>query len=251
MPLFIAGMIHMLAYLIYATWSLIASKQQMMTIWRGFQNSAYYWLLYIIVGLVTLIFLDLIVMSLINLGVLKSFNLVNYYIFPGFSVFVLSIAILMVYRPDMLFRAKQNKIKPEPENPISKARQTELEASSISFLTRKLNELVSIQNIHLKNELSLPELAENLDITSHQTSELLNVHLNTSFHAFVSEHRIEHACGLLSDPNCKLRIIDIAFESGFNNKNSFFRLFKLQTGKTPSAYRSLSRTQTPELISAN
>jgi AraC-like DNA-binding protein len=251
MPLFFAGMIHMLVYLIYAIWSLMATKQQLMTIWQGFQNTAYYWLLYIIVGLIVLIVLDLIVMSLINLGVLTSFNLVNYYIFPGFSVFVLSIAILMVYRPDMLFRANQEEIEPEPENPISKSRQTELDASSISFLTRKLNTLVSDKNIHLNNELSLAGLANELDITSHQASELLNVHLETSFHTFITGHRIEQACRLLSDPSCKLRIIDVAFESGFNNKNSFFRLFKLQTGQTPSAYRSLSRAQPPELISAD
>jgi AraC-like DNA-binding protein len=251
MLLFFAGMIHMLMYLIYASWSLIVTKQQLMTIWQGFQNTAFYWLLYIIVGLIVLIFLDLIVMSLINLGILKSFNLVNYYIFPGFSVFVLSIAILMVYRPDMLFKTNQKETKPESEKTPVKSRQTELEASSISFLTRKLNELVTDKNIHLNNELSLAELAIELGITSHQASELLNVHLQTSFHTFITEHRIEQACRLLSDPSCKLRIIDVAFESGFNNKNSFFRLFKLQTGQTPSAYRSLSRTQTPELISAN
>jgi AraC-like DNA-binding protein len=40
---------------------------------------------------------------------------------------------------------------------------------------------------------------------------------------------------LLREP--RRSIIDIAFRSGYNNKNSFYNAFKRHTGTTPSEYR--------------
>jgi len=41
----------------------------------------------------------------------------------------------------------------------------------------------------------------------------------------------------MNDPeNRKLTLLSLAYEAGFNSKASFFRVFKKQTGQTPSEY---------------
>jgi transcriptional regulator GlxA family with amidase domain len=40
-----------------------------------------------------------------------------------------------------------------------------------------------------------------------------------------------------------LRVLDIAFEAGFGNKNSFYRSFREMHGVAPVEYRRLAMTQ--------
>ncbi len=93
------------------------------------------------------------------------------------------------------------------------------------------------KQLYRQNDLSLPELAQTLGISVHQLSELLNVHLGVSFYEFINDYRLQFACNLLQNPECQLRILDIAFDAGFNNKNSFYRTFKDSLGVTPNQYR--------------
>ena len=45
---------------------------------------------------------------------------------------------------------------------------------------------------------------------------------------------------LASDLNQNLNIIDIVYEVGYNNKVSFNKAFKKETGMTPSAFQNHS-----------
>ncbi|RYG14646.1 MAG: AraC family transcriptional regulator [Chitinophagaceae bacterium] len=58
-----------------------------------------------------------------------------------------------------------------------------------------------------------------------------------SFYDYINGYRLQFASNLLKNPSCNLRILDIAFEAGFNNKNSFYRAFKESFGITPNQYR--------------
>jgi AraC-like DNA-binding protein len=88
------------------------------------------------------------------------------------------------------------------------------------------------------SELTLNQLAEILAITPHNLSEVLNTKLNQNFFDFVNNYRIEHVKKDLVDPEKQnLKILSIAFDSGFNSKTSFNTIFKKDTGLTPSQYR--------------
>ena len=80
-----------------------------------------------------------------------------------------------------------------------------------------------------QNTLSLEDLAQALGVNKHQVSELLNVHLNMSFYEYLNQFRVSYACSRLSDPNYQDSILELAYEAGFNNKNSFYRAFKEKT----------------------
>ena len=123
----------------------------------------------------------------------------------------------------------------------------ELDESLALQLAGQLARLMDEQQLYRDGELSLPRLAGHLGISVHQASELLNVHLGTGFYDYLAQRRLDYACRLLRDPACEWRVIDIAFESGFGNKNSFYRQFRETFGVTPAEYRQRHQSGTAAL----
>src|SRR5690606_13080299 len=114
----------------------------------------------------------------------------------------------------------------------------ELDESLAQQLAATLERLMLEEKLYRHGELSLTQLATALSVSIHQASELLNVHLGVNFYDYLNRYRLEYACLLLRDPKCGFRIIDVAFESGFSNKNSFYRCFRAAYGQTPVEYRN-------------
>lgn len=109
MTVIFIGMCHMLIYLLTALVIMTKKKLYIAKVWQSFQNTAYYWLVYVVSGLMLLVAIDFVVMSLVTLGVLKTYNLLDYGAFPIFSIYVLSIGVISVYRPEFFFREADNK----------------------------------------------------------------------------------------------------------------------------------------------
>lgn len=103
----------------------------------------------------------------------------------------------------------------------------------------KLKRLMATEQHFLESDLSLQSLADRIKISPHHLSQILNEKLQKSFYDYINEQRVEYAKQLLlREP--RQSIVDIAFQSGYNNKNSFYNAFKRHTGTTPSAYRRTS-----------
>lgn len=92
---------------------------------------------------------------------------------------------------------------------------------------------------YLDSELTLRSLATELDIHPNNLSRLINDGLSKSFSDFVNEYRTEAVISKLNDPKyTNITLLGIAFDSGFNSKTTFNRVFKKVTGKTPAAYKA-------------
>jgi len=89
----------------------------------------------------------------------------------------------------------------------------------------------------LKIDFTLTEMAKELKVLPNQLSMIINSKLNCSFPDYVNSLRVRTAIELLDKANKQnLTIEAIAYESGFNNRTSFYKAFKKQTGKLPSEY---------------
>ncbi|WP_161964490.1 ABC transporter permease [Mucilaginibacter endophyticus] len=98
-------------------------------------------------------------------------------------------------------------------------------------------------------ELSLSSLAEKLGLTGHELSRIINTVLKKSFSDFVNEYRVRDVAIKMHDPAFShITLLGIAFESGFNSKATFNRIFKQVTGKSPAEYKAL---QKKEVLSYN
>nr|WP_315034350.1 helix-turn-helix domain-containing protein [uncultured Chryseobacterium sp.] len=105
-------------------------------------------------------------------------------------------------------------------------------------LSKKLLNFMETDQPYLDEELSLQKLSLLLDVSTHQLSQVINQNINTNFYQFVNSYRIEEVKKKLKNPKFeKYSILGIAFESGFNSKSTFNKIFKEQTGLTPSEYK--------------
>jgi len=88
-------------------------------------------------------------------------------------------------------------------------------------------------------ELSVSSLAEKLNMPAHELSRIINIALKKNFSDLVNEYRIRDVIAKMQDPaNDHITLLGIAYESGFNSKTTFNRVFKQMTGKNPSEYKS-------------
>lgn len=106
---------------------------------------------------------------------------------------------------------------------------------SNTMYASRLNDICNYTLSNYKNDISLEQIAElsNLSITSF--CRYFKLMTNKTYHNFLTEIRISHACRALVED--KLPVQVICFECGFNNLSNFYRHFKKITGVTPYDYK--------------
>ena len=91
---------------------------------------------------------------------------------------------------------------------------------------------------YLNAELTLTELAAQMNITRGQLSALINEGTGSNFYDFINRYRVEQVKRLMTDPTMKnFNMLGIALEAGFKSKSTFNLIFKRFTGLTPTEYR--------------
>ncbi|OJJ15435.1 hypothetical protein BKI52_39155 [marine bacterium AO1-C] len=116
----------------------------------------------------------------------------------------------------------------------NKYQSTTLTTSASRQLYDRVKAHLETHKTFTDNDLSLSSLAQNLSLTPHQLSQVINEHAQTNFSGFINAYRIEEAKALLGEIP---RINQVAYEVGFNNKTSFNLAFKKYTGLSPSEYK--------------
>ncbi|MBS1526841.1 MAG: ABC transporter permease [Bacteroidetes bacterium] len=95
-------------------------------------------------------------------------------------------------------------------------------------------------------ELNLRSLAEKLALHPNELSRIINTSLRKSFNDFINEYRVGEAARKMQDPAYDhITLQGIAFESGFNSKTTFHRIFKEMTGKSPAEYKTDLKKELP------
>ena len=102
-----------------------------------------------------------------------------------------------------------------------------------------LKKMMQANRYYQDMELSLASLAEKLDLSPHELSRIINTALKKSFNDFINEYRVADVIRRLQNPaNDHITLLGLAYESGFNSKTSFNRIFKQMTGKNPVDYKN-------------
>jgi len=91
----------------------------------------------------------------------------------------------------------------------------------------------------LDPKLSLKEFAVRCKLPQKTVSQYLNQGLQKTFHEYVNAYRIEEFKERVIKSEEKNRTLEgLAYDCGFNSKATFNRIFKKNTGLTPTAYVS-------------
>ena len=137
--------------------------------------------------------------------------------------------------------------KPEVELPAPLS--AGLKPSASMELKQKgfwLKRAMEDKRLYQDPELSLSSLAEKLEIHTHELSRVINIALKKSFNDFVNEYRVREVARKMQDPAFdRITLLGIAYESGFNSKTTFHRIFKEMTGKSPAEYKAEQKKVIP------
>jgi AraC-like DNA-binding protein len=224
------------AYCGYSIWLLVKHKRALKSVISGHTNSTYFWLLLLTLSLLTLVFLDAYVVSQFVKGSPPNMPVVLLFS-SAIAVYASAIALLSLYQPK-IFQTQEidRSNSSEPIEDLPKVRNIELLPEMVGELDKQLEGLVLKQQPHLDQDINLSKMASMLGITRTQLSEYFNVHKETSFYAFLNDLRYEESIKLLNS-SAKNTVTDIAYQAGFNNRNSFFKVFKERSGVTPKDYQ--------------
>jgi len=123
----------------------------------------------------------------------------------------------------------------EPD--AKKYQRSGLKNDDVADLVNKIRKYMVIKKPYLDRDLTIYDLSNQLKISRHTLSEVINEHMGMNFYNLVNEYRIKEVKDRMkSDEYRQLTILAIAYDSGFNSKSSFNTIFKDKTGQTPSEY---------------
>jgi len=101
-----------------------------------------------------------------------------------------------------------------------------------------VRELIEKEHIYRDPTLTLDATAQQLGLHRNQVSKAVNTTQRKNFKTFINEYRLQEAIRLLSDPaQNHLTIDQILTDCGFNNRQTFYSLFRTNTGVSPSVFR--------------
>lgn len=203
------------------------------------------WIKHIVYGFTFIIVISFIAYSLVSAQIISIYQMDS-----SISLINMILFFYIAYRgynQRAIYLSKEipakNKIKTHQSENISV--QERLNAKSDSSETNtdpRLEELVILmkkEKLYLDPELNIGDLANKLGIHAHQLSKLINAQLNKNFFEFINEYRVDEFKKLATDPKNKhISILGLAMDAGFNSKATFNRIFKNDTGLTPSDFRS-------------
>lgn len=176
----------------------------------------------------------LVISSLIfgGLEIADTFMRVSYN--AAFPFQVLAILVIAWIAIEAVWRLNHNfpKLSGQKDNPNP---SLETRAQDCAINGEKLREKVIAENWHLEPRLSIRQVAARMGTNETYISRALNQGLGKSFNTFINGLRVDHAKSLIQSNDGSF--LNIAFDSGFNSKATFNRVFRQQTGQTPTQFK--------------
>src|SRR5690554_5407071 len=159
-------------------------------------------------------------------------------LFLSLSAFIILIGYFGLMQKDVFVSFSPEVEKETSSDTEVKYAATKMEGEELLQCCNKVGKFMMANRPYLDSDLTLPKLAEDLDVSTHHLSQVINEMHGKNFFNFINKYRVAEVKRKIEDPKYKnYSLLGIAYESGFNSKSAFNRVFKNLTGKTPSQYR--------------
>jgi AraC-like DNA-binding protein len=122
-----------------------------------------------------------------------------------------------------------------PETPAAQATVVPVVDADV---VARIRQALEQEQLYLNPTLTLAELSAHTGLAARLISFTVNNGFGQSFNDLVNGYRVAEVKRRLATPDVRrLTLLGIAFESGFNSKTTFNRIFKQFTGTAPRDYR--------------
>jgi len=216
-----------LFYIILSLHVLSSVRKKIQESYSSVSKTNYSWIKFIVIGFTTAYVLSFPFLIYWNLFHLDG-QLINF----------ITIFIYFVYFNIIFFKAwYQSDIFSGVEENV-KYKSSKLTKEEAADWLNKLENFVAQKKPYLNSELTLNQLAEDIQIPPRILSQIINENYNQNFQDYINKLRVEESKKYLGDTSNKKTILEILYEVGFNSKSSFNTSFKKHTNLTPTAYRN-------------
>jgi AraC-like DNA-binding protein len=97
---------------------------------------------------------------------------------------------------------------------------------------------------NFKEPVSVEDLAQKVNLTKAAFCRYFKARTQKTFVEYLMQVRINHACKLLKETD--LSVLEVCYESGFNNLSNFNRQFLKLTKQNPKAFRKNQHNSVPK-----
>lgn len=141
-------------------------------------------------------------------------------------------------------------LSPKLTNKITEAASETYATTTLSNVDcdaalNKLTSLMKVDRIYENNELDLQTLASQIDLSSHQLSELINTRLGKGFSRYMREQRVDAAKSMLLAES-SASVLSVGLSVGFTSQSNFYDAFREITDMTPGKFRKIGSITTPD-----
>ncbi|MGE5626994.1 MAG: response regulator transcription factor [Solirubrobacterales bacterium] len=178
-----------------------------------------------------LVFIDIRMPILNGLEVIEKTNTsyrdISFIVITAFGYFEYAQAALRLGAKDILLKPIEPDLFFQTVERVLGHRQTD---------NRIFNEILEYVNSNYQNNIELKDCALKFHTSSSYISRMFRKYCSTSFISYLNDIRIKSAVKLLEETDMSIK--EVAFKVGYNNLNYFYKIFKKNTGATPSVFKN-------------
>ncbi|MGL1888086.1 MAG: helix-turn-helix domain-containing protein [Reichenbachiella sp.] len=207
----------------------------------SYKQSLHWYLMYYALGILIIVLFWMISFAGKYFWYYSS-DLVNYdTVWISISLLTYVIGYFILVKPD-LFRIEEQITVTKSYDRLSK--------EEVAIVLNKMEAIFNQDKVFRNPELTLKQLADQLDIKPNDLSWLLNKEIDESFYDYINGFRVKDFLKKIQNREHKqYTLLNLATTSGFNTKSTFNKVFKKHTGQTPSAYINALQIETsPNLL---
>jgi len=193
------------------------------------------WLIFVV--LIFLLFFMIIfflpaIEKLFNLSFTKYISLQN-----NLTIFTF-IMVFFGINQSAIFKFKKEEQHNSSIKSEKKYQRSSLTEIQIANINDEVFNYLSNKKPYLNPEYSLQMMVDDLNISRQNLSQVINSGQKKNFYQLINDFRVNEVKTLISNAEYShYTILGIAFQCGFNSKSSFNRIFKEETGFTPTTYK--------------
>ena len=146
----------------------------------------------------------------------------------NFSLFGFLLMLFGLLQPAIYSQsASSEKSGKTPENKSEKYKRSGLSNNELTKTADDISRYFEDKKPYLNPEFDLQTMAEELQLSRQVLSQTMNEVYRKNFYRLVNEYRVNTVILKMNDPAfAHLNLLGLGFESGFNSKASFNRVFK-------------------------
>ena len=220
------------------TYNILAIK--MLRKYRNQQESGKYyqlkdirWLEHFLVFLTSIYVLSFTISHLIMLGmeVNRFYLLVQLTI--TLSIYLLSYKSMLI--PEIFSLKTGTDLS---KNGMKKYQRSGLKPDEAVLYLEQLKQYMKERKAYLNPNVTIEQMAQDMSISRHHLTQVINEHFKKNFYGFVNQYRVEEVKRMITDKKYNhFSLSALGLEAGFKSKTTFNANFKKETGLTPSEWK--------------